>query len=117
MHMATLGGLWQAAVFGIAGIRLRDDGLVIDPHLPLTWEQWSFRLQWRGRKLTIAIRREPGDVIVDLQTGGPMIIELSQEVQGMVKQMESAHRYIAHWTGSCWGEWQVKGEPWTNNRE
>ncbi|HET7057799.1 MAG TPA: glycosyl hydrolase family 65 protein [Nitrospiraceae bacterium] len=104
IHMATLGGLWQAAVFGIAGIRLREDGLVIDPHLPLTWKQWSFCLQWRGRKLTIALSREPGSVIVDLQTGGRMMIELGQGVQKIVTQIEPAHRYIARWTGSRWGE-------------
>jgi trehalose/maltose hydrolase-like predicted phosphorylase len=108
IHMATLGGLWQAAVFGMAGVRLRDNGLIIDPHLPLTWEQWSFRLQWRGRTLTIAISRQPGYVSVDLQTGGPMTIELGQGVQGTVKQMEPAHRYIARWMGSRWGEWEVK---------
>ena len=105
MHMATLGGLWQAAVFGIAGIRLRDDGLVIDPHLPATWKEWSFCLQWRGRTLTITLSREPGSVIINLQTGGPMTIELAQ---GIVKQMEPARRYIAHWTGSQWGQWEVK---------
>ncbi|HKN86064.1 MAG TPA: glycosyl hydrolase family 65 protein [Nitrospiraceae bacterium] len=108
MHMATLGGLWQAAVFGIAGIRLRDDGLVIDPHLPLTWKQWSFGLQWRGRKVTIALSREPGSVIVDLQTGGPMTIELGEGAEKTVTQMEPRCRYIAHWTGSRWDEWQVK---------
>jgi trehalose/maltose hydrolase-like predicted phosphorylase len=106
VHMATLGGLWQAAIFGIAGVRLRDDGLVIDPHLPLTWNEWSFCLQWRGRKFTIAIHREPGQVTVDLQAGGPMTIELAQ---GMVKQLEPEHRYRARRVGSNWGEWEEAG--------
>ena len=108
MHMATLGGLWQAAVFGIAGVRLQEDGLIVDPHLPLTWKQWSFCLQWRGRNLSIAISQEPGTVSVDLQTGGSMTIELGQGVQKTVTHIEPAHRYIAHWTGSRWGEWEVK---------
>ncbi|WP_447987128.1 glycoside hydrolase family 65 protein [Nitrospira sp. Nam74] len=108
VHMANLGGLWQAAVFGIAGISLRDDGLIIDPHLPTTWNEWSFRLQWRGRKLAIAINRRPGQVTVDLQTGGPMTIELAG---GMVIQLEPEGRYTASRLGSRWGEWKVsKGE-------
>jgi kojibiose phosphorylase len=99
VHMATLGGLWQAAVFGFAGVRLRDDGLVIDPHLPSAWNEWSFCLQWKGRKLAIAITREPGQVTVEIQTGGPMTIEL---VQGIVQTINPAHRYIARRSGSRW---------------
>jgi kojibiose phosphorylase len=117
VHMANLGGLWQAAVFGIAGIRLRDDGLIIDPHLPTTWHEWSFRLQWKGRKLAIAINREPGQTTVDLQTGGPMTIELAQD---RITQLKPGHRYIARRLGSRWSEWeesrrdrqaQQEGEP------
>jgi trehalose/maltose hydrolase-like predicted phosphorylase len=31
VHMAALGALWQAAVFGVAGLRLRENGIVLDP--------------------------------------------------------------------------------------
>ena len=34
LHMATMGGLWQAAVMGFAGLQRRDEALLIDPHLP-----------------------------------------------------------------------------------
>jgi trehalose/maltose hydrolase-like predicted phosphorylase len=37
VHMAALGGLWQAAVLGFAGLGLREDGLGLDPHLPAGW--------------------------------------------------------------------------------
>lgn len=107
VHMATLGGLWQAAVFGIAGIRLRDEGLIIDPHLPSTWNEWSFRLQWRGRKLTITINREPGQVTVDLHAGGTMRIELPQ---GILKTIEPEHRYVARRLGAGWGELEEAGQ-------
>ena len=107
MHMATLGGLWQAAVFGIAGITLRPHGLAIDPHLPLAWAQWSFRLQWRGRTLAITLSREPRQVTVDLQIGEPMTVEVGQSGQTVVTRMEPAHCYTARWTGSRWDEWQA----------
>ncbi len=103
VHIATLGGLWQAAVFGMGGVRLREDGLVIDPHLPSNWDQLSFPLQWRGRNVTVTINREPGQVTVDLRTGEPMTIELNH---GPIQVITSKHLYVAHRAGSGWGAWQ-----------
>ena len=103
VHIAALGGLWQAAVFGFAGVRLREDGLVIDPHLPTTWNEWSFTVHWRGRTLGVSIHRNPGQVTVDLKAGEPMTIELGQ---GAKKKIDSEHRYLARHGGSGWGPWQ-----------
>lgn len=103
VHIATLGGLWQAAVFGMGGVRLREDGLVIDPHLPSNWDRLSFPLQWRGRSVSVTIDHEPGQVTVDLRTGEPMTIELSH---GPIQEIISNHLYVAHRTGSGWGAWQ-----------
>jgi beta-phosphoglucomutase family hydrolase len=49
VHAAALGGLWQAAVFGFAGLRLDDDGPRLDPKLPRGWKELSFRVRWRGK--------------------------------------------------------------------
>ena len=37
LHLATMGGLWQALAFGFAGVRPRGDALVVDPRLPPEW--------------------------------------------------------------------------------
>ncbi len=37
VHMAALGGLWQAAVFGAAGLQARENGIGVDPHLLPGW--------------------------------------------------------------------------------
>ena len=37
VHLGALGGLWQAAVFGAAGLRPREDGIAVDPHLLPGW--------------------------------------------------------------------------------
>ena len=34
LHMAAMGGLWQAAVMGFAGIRRRGEALAVEPALP-----------------------------------------------------------------------------------
>ena len=49
IHAAALGGLWQAAVFGFAGLRLTNDNPECDPKLPSYWRSLALRVQWRGR--------------------------------------------------------------------
>ncbi len=49
VHAAALGGLWQAAVFGFAGLRLTEQGPEHHPNLPPHWQGLSFRFQWRGQ--------------------------------------------------------------------
>ena len=49
VHAAALGGLWQAAVFGFAGLRLTDHGPEHRPNLPPHWGGLSMRFKWRGR--------------------------------------------------------------------
>ena len=47
IHGATAGGLWQAIVFGIAGIRRTENGLVAEPNLLNHWRRLKFRLCWQ----------------------------------------------------------------------
>ncbi len=48
IHAASAGGVWQAVVFGFAGIQLKDSVPIANPHLPPTWTRLKFKLQWRG---------------------------------------------------------------------
>ena len=54
LHLASLAGLWHALVFGFAGVRVTgpDDGaLVLDPHIPTSWDELCITLQWHGRRV------------------------------------------------------------------
>lgn len=53
VHMAALGGLWQAAVFGFAGLAFGPDGPTLDPRLPPGWERMSLTIRWRGRRWSL----------------------------------------------------------------
>jgi trehalose/maltose hydrolase-like predicted phosphorylase/hydroxymethylpyrimidine pyrophosphatase-like HAD family hydrolase len=57
VHLATMGGLWQALVFGFAGVRPRDGVLVVDPRLPPEWGALELRLRFRGHPLGLRIDR------------------------------------------------------------
>jgi kojibiose phosphorylase len=49
IHAASAGGVWQAIVFGFAGIRINDAYPQANPHLPEGWTRLKFKLQWRGQ--------------------------------------------------------------------
>jgi kojibiose phosphorylase len=58
VHVGALGGLWQAAVFGFAGLDLTADPPVLRPRLPPKWRRVAFSVRWRGRRLDFAV---PGE--------------------------------------------------------
>ncbi|MBN1487046.1 MAG: glycoside hydrolase family 65 protein [Anaerolineae bacterium] len=49
IHAATNGGLWQAVIFGFAGLRFTGAGPVVNPRLPEGWTRLKFRVCHRGR--------------------------------------------------------------------
>ena len=57
LHLATMGGLWQALVNGFAGIRPRGDCLVVDPRLPPEWTALEIALCLHGRPFRVRIDR------------------------------------------------------------
>jgi trehalose/maltose hydrolase-like predicted phosphorylase len=48
LHLATMGGVWQALAYGFIGARPRSDVLYLDPCLPAAWRTLSLRLRFRG---------------------------------------------------------------------
>ncbi|HUA95270.1 MAG TPA: glycosyl hydrolase family 65 protein, partial [Acidimicrobiales bacterium] len=61
LHLANLGGMWQAIVLGFAGLRVAspdDAALVIDPVLPGSWTELRLRLSWRRRRVRLACRHD-----------------------------------------------------------
>jgi kojibiose phosphorylase len=58
IHAASAGGLWQALVFGFAGLRLTQDGYELNPRMPSHWNRLAFRIQHRGEWHSIDIRPE-----------------------------------------------------------
>ena len=77
IHIAALGGVWLTAVFGFAGLSLRNDGVAIDPQLPAGWSGLSFGLQWRGRRLKIRIDQAKQCLEATLEKGEPMTLVVS----------------------------------------
>jgi trehalose/maltose hydrolase-like predicted phosphorylase len=95
VHIAAQGGIWMLAVFGFAGLSLRDDGIAIDPVLPMAWQSLSFSVQWRRRRLKISIDRQA--IAATLEAGDPMVLtirgepyEVSRDAELRVSDVELA---------------------------
>jgi trehalose/maltose hydrolase-like predicted phosphorylase len=58
LHLATMGGVWQALVFGFGGVRPAARGLDIDPRLPEAWDALEIRLLFRSDPVRIRIEHE-----------------------------------------------------------
>jgi len=57
LHLATMGGLWQALAFGVAGVRPRNGRLVVDPRLPPEWNALELSLCFHGDPLRLRVDR------------------------------------------------------------
>jgi kojibiose phosphorylase len=56
VHGASAGGIWQAVVFGIAGLCFDGDTWNIEPHLPDHWKRLKFKFFYRGKLQTVDIQ-------------------------------------------------------------
>jgi trehalose/maltose hydrolase-like predicted phosphorylase len=58
LHLAAMGGVWQAIVMGFAGVRPQGDALAVDPRLPGAWNGLDLRLRFRGVPLRLRVENE-----------------------------------------------------------
>jgi trehalose/maltose hydrolase-like predicted phosphorylase len=74
LHLATMGGVWQALAFGFAGARPKGNVLELDPRLPDEWKALELGLSFRGTPLRARIERDvvavESDRAVRVRVGG-----------------------------------------------
>jgi trehalose/maltose hydrolase-like predicted phosphorylase len=58
LHLATMGGVWQALVYGFGGVRLNGSVLTLDPQLPDAWDGLELRLRVRGNLVRLHLGHE-----------------------------------------------------------
>jgi trehalose/maltose hydrolase-like predicted phosphorylase len=106
VHVGALGGLWQAAVLGFCGVRLRDGGIALDPQLPPGWSAMEFPIRWRGRRLSIRIDAEPLEVAVAVLGGGDLTLSI---VGGPACRAHSGARVRTRREDGRWAVWHEDG--------
>lgn len=66
IHAANAGALWQAVVFGFAGVAFDGERVTTDPQLPAHWRRLAFSLRHRGKRVDIELR---GDEVARAHAG------------------------------------------------
>jgi alpha,alpha-trehalose phosphorylase len=75
IHFACSGGTWLMTVAGFAGMRLTEQGLRFDPHLPAPWTRLTFPFYFQGCRLFFDI--EPRRCRVELVAGDGCSLSLA----------------------------------------
>ena len=75
LHITSMTGSWLAIVQGFAGMRVIDDALQFAPFLPKEWTGYKFRINFRGRLLSISVSQEGTQI--DLLKGDDLTIKLN----------------------------------------
>ncbi|MGD0452250.1 MAG: glycosyl hydrolase family 65 protein [Solirubrobacteraceae bacterium] len=73
VHVAAMGSVWQALVFGFAGARPRGDVLELDPRLAAGWELLELRLRFR----TAQLRVRAYDSVVEVTSDQPTPLSIA----------------------------------------
>ncbi|HEY7143177.1 MAG TPA: glycosyl hydrolase family 65 protein, partial [Streptosporangiaceae bacterium] len=88
LHMASLGGVWQAVVTGMAGVRVRAGVLTVDPRLPAGWDGLHLRFRCLGRKVRLDITHDRTSVWAD----APLMVALPGQTPRKVAGATSLER-------------------------
>ncbi len=70
VHIASAGGVWNALIYGFAGMRDYGGDITFDPRLPVQWPAMEFPLRVRGAR--IRVRLEPTSIRFELEEGDPV---------------------------------------------
>ncbi|MCX7709668.1 MAG: glycoside hydrolase family 65 protein, partial [Clostridia bacterium] len=70
LHITSMSGSWLAIVQGFAGMRTSGGKLSFRPFVPEGWKSYSFKVNYRGRRLKIRVG--DGKTSILLEIGSPI---------------------------------------------
>lgn len=80
LHITSMSGSWLAIVQGFAGMRYNEDGISFAPFLPKKWSSYSFKINYRGHILALAVEKDK-EVKLTLLSGEDLPVKVwDQEV-------------------------------------
>lgn len=99
VHAAALGGLWQAAVFGFAGLYVDGEQVRVAPTAEIAWRSIALALCWHGHLLRLNVARDQIDAA--LEEGGPAPVAVGSGPLRMIGSGETVR-----WRRDEHGEWR-----------
>ncbi len=85
VHIASTGGVWNALVYGFAGMRDYRGRITFDPRLPQDWPSMEFPLRIRGSRMRVHLERE--SIRFTLEEGDAVDVS----VRGTAVRVEGGH--------------------------
>ncbi len=76
-HITSMAGTWMSIVEGFGGMRVRDGKLHFEPKIPEQWQQYSFKVNFRGQILKVSISNDKQEFRVDGDS--PLTIVVNQK--------------------------------------
>jgi len=70
LHITSMAGTWLSIVQGFGGMRVIDNHLHFNPHIPEKWEAYAFNVIFRGTQLKIRVEKKK--VILQRIKGEPI---------------------------------------------
>ncbi len=64
LHTTSIAAAWLNIVYGFGGVRSDERELVIAPSIPSIWRRYAFKLQYRGRIISVDVQRGKATVSV-----------------------------------------------------
>lgn len=77
LHITSMSGSWLSIVHGFAGMRTLTGKLSFAPFIPKDWQNYRFKINYRGRLLELSVSHE--DVEIELLAGDSLPIEIFDE--------------------------------------
>ncbi len=83
VHVASTGGVWSALVTGFGGFRdlgssRGEDQWCIDPRLPESWDELTYRVTLQRNRLKVTVRSDELEMIVE-DGSGPLLVNVRGE--------------------------------------
>lgn len=76
-HTTSMAGTWMAVIQGFAGLRVKDDELVLRPFIPSHWKSFSFNVMFRGAILKVNVGEN--SIIVTNETDVSAAVRIYEE--------------------------------------
>jgi len=77
LHITSMAGTWMTIVEGFAGMRIVEDKLSFNPRIPIQWQGYSFKINFRNRIIKVSVTSQ--NVYFELNGQTDLSIRVSGE--------------------------------------
>lgn len=102
IHAASAGGVWQAIVFGFAGIRIGNSHPQAKPHLPEGWTRLKFKFQWRSEWYEFDLRSEEGTMVEGSNGRADKSLTNTPDIRGVIFDLDGVLTETAEYHYRGW---------------